>query len=88
MSSMSSVLSAAEYLKTHPAARQVFDAIARASSISGWGLAKSLSIQPDDLQMILQDLRTEGLIQADTPELLDAFLYPSALGFRTGSFVS
>ena len=88
MSSMANVFSAAEFLNTQPPARQVFDAIAREQTVSGWSLAMNLSIDPDQLEPILLELRARGLIQADSGEGLDAFFFLSDVGFRIGSYVS
>ena len=87
MNNVSNVVSIAEYFKNNEPSKQVFDAIARSSSISGWSLAKSMQMDPERLQTYLDELRVRGLIQGDGPGL-DAFFYLTELGFRFGSFVS
>jgi hypothetical protein len=87
MNTLLEMLGAADYLKNDQQARQVFDAIARSSTIPGWSLARTLSIDPDELEPILANLRSKGLIEGDA-QGLDAFYFLSALGFRIGSFVA
>ena len=81
MSSVSNIVPVAEFFRSNPEAKQVFNAIARSSSISGWALIKEVSVGPDDLQNLLSDLQSRGLIKADGAGL-DAFFYPTDLGFR------
>ena len=87
MSSVSNIVPVAEYFRSHPEAKQVFDANARSSSISGWALIKEVSVGPDDLPAVLSDLQTRGLIKADGSGL-DAFFYPTDLGFRYSTFTT
>jgi hypothetical protein len=82
---MPNVFSAAEFLKTHPPAFRVFNAVAREQTVSGWSLARSLTIDPDELEPILRDLQSLGLIQADDAPGLDAFVFLSDIGFQLGS---
>ncbi len=84
MSSVSNAVPIAEYFRNNPQARQVFDAIARSQSISGWALTKETSLDPDTLQSLLSELQARGLISSDGPAL-DAYFYLTSLGFQFGS---
>ena len=87
MSSVSNVVPIAEYFRGNPQAKQVFDAISRSSSISGWALAKETNLDPDALQGLLSEMQSRGLISSDGPAL-DAFFYLTGLGFQYSRFAS
>jgi hypothetical protein len=88
MDSVQNFVPIAEYFKAKPEGKQAFDAIARWQTISGWALAKEVSVNStDELQALLSDLQMRGLIKADGSGL-DGFYYLSDLGFRYGSLAS
>jgi len=90
MGSVSNAVPIAEFFRNNPQAKQVFDAIARAQTISGWALTKQTGLDPDSLRSVLSELQSRGLINGDgaASDSLDSFFYLTGLGFQYGSVAS
>jgi hypothetical protein len=63
------VISAWEVIRQNPIARDVFQALAQQLGQSGWGVAKSLNLNPNEVAAALNQLTQTRLIRASDPGL-------------------
>jgi hypothetical protein len=69
-------------LSSNPNAVRAFRAIEEGrGKMSGWGVAKTVGIQAEEAEVLLKDLRDQGVVDSTDPGL-DGFYSLTKLGFE------